>query len=372
MPDNRQRFVMSQNACLDMTLYGAVGYLNKDNTIAHIVRSGAENGVAIYGIGLHLAAVIVFAVEVQLFAFAHLVCLCAGRNRINLQVQTIDTICSVNGLIFVFVCLLFSCRMTQTAGDRYAVYLPIKRCVRHADSGVRLIQEGRINDQYQLMLVRAFSCKLLGVVIGARGGVGGVWTYRPNVRLLVVIAFNRIGTECTVAEVEIYEFYTIASMNSLERGVYYGTFCNGTIVVTIGSFVATDVDVADDRIGIARPYGQIQYIYFFQVLLDACGSIENRVFVYTAGFVPIASPFDAVSVTNRGDKRISRSYNRCRIYVHFQFIDTVASVNCGVRIAVDTFRTDVLAMPCQDLAFHDGRLLFVVECLCFVQADLYN
>ena len=47
-------------------------------------------------------------------------------------------------------------------------------------------------------------------------------------------------------------------------------------------------------------------------------------------------------------------------------------MDCGVRIAVDTFRTDILAMPCQDLAFHDGRLLFVVECLCFVQADLYN
>ena len=47
-------------------------------------------------------------------------------------------------------------------------------------------------------------------------------------------------------------------------------------------------------------------------------------------------------------------------------------MDCGVRIAVDTFRTDVLAMPCQDLAFHDSGLLFVVECLCFVQADLYN
>ena len=96
--------------------------------------------------------------------------------------QTIDTVCSVNGLIFEFVRLLFSFFVTQTACYRYAVYFPIKWNISSADSGVFLIEEGLINDQYQLMLVRAFSCYLLGVVIGGGFGVRCVRTYRPNVR----------------------------------------------------------------------------------------------------------------------------------------------------------------------------------------------
>ena len=116
---------------------------------------------------------------------------------------------------------------------------------------------------------------------------------------MVVITHNRVGTEGAIAEVEIDAFNTVTTMNSLVGRVNNGTFCNGTIVVTIESFVATDVDVADNRIGIARPYGQIQYVHFLQILLYAYSWLEDRVFVDSAALVPTASPFGTIATADR-------------------------------------------------------------------------
>ena len=64
MPCNWQLFVISQHFSLGVTLYGAAGYLDKDETVTFIIRSRTCDRIAIYAVFLHRLAVIIFAVEI--------------------------------------------------------------------------------------------------------------------------------------------------------------------------------------------------------------------------------------------------------------------------------------------------------------------
>ena len=184
-----------------------------------------------------------------------------------------------------------------------------------------------------------------------------------------VVDLNRVAeVQCRI-EVQINLNDTVATMNRVEvadDGVVVGVLC--TLVVNRCALTA-GVQVYEVGVLRCRPNGETQgedRIYFL-----ASGRPDG-IYVRTTGPDVLATPNNSVAFTS-GELGCVLVGVRCsRNDGYFQFIDTVATGSCRLRVAVNTVGEDIKSVPVQYLALRQIAVLVAVERSSLVQVHAYD
>ena len=138
-----------EDLCLRVFLERRYIYFYVDDTVALSVRVACGDGVAVNAIGLVDAVAVGLTADVLRSTATYIVVFSLDRSGINRQVETVDTIRTVDGGVSVFVLFgcsdgvleLVACMVLRTGGPEER-----QRCL--TDCRVVLEQVGRINDKY--------------------------------------------------------------------------------------------------------------------------------------------------------------------------------------------------------------------------------
>ena len=234
-------------------------------------------------------------VQIQILAFAQVVNLRPFGYTVDMQVQTVDTVCSVDGQVRVFVHFLF------VVGDMTFVFRtvqPVVRQIHLADGCVFGVEESRINDQYQLAtVVAAAFCRSLHVV-GAGIVDGGIVVGRPLIRELFVGDLDRIDMERSRIEMQMYHHDAVAVVDGMEIGHYRGIGGVLLPVVADDRIVSAGVHMLHDGVSVARPNLELQHIDGIRIRFADLR--WDRIDVRTGCRIDTAAPFVVITFADRG------------------------------------------------------------------------